>query len=365
MKMYRIPVGILLFFALLFASPWNDVLGQRSRDHRVNRFMSNLTEEQRVDVREKIDEMKSQGATRKEIHTAVAEMLEVYGVELPEKWGKGHRGGHMRFLSELTDEQREAVRDKIEEMRSQGVTREEIHTAVAEMLKGYGVELPERWGEGPPGGHMRFLSNLTEEQREAVRNKIEAMINQDATREEIHTAVAEMFEGFGIELPDDWGERHRGGHRRFLSELTDEQREAVREKIREMRNQGATREEIRATIDELLEGFGIELPDEPENTSSEKVSTQPGLEAQNYPNPFNPQTQIAYSLPEDSYVKFTVYNIQGKKVKVLVDEYQTQGAKTVIWDGCDESGEKVASGVYFYRIEAGPHSVANQMILLK
>ena len=86
---------------------------------------------------------------------------------------------------------------------------------------------------------------------------------------------------------------------------------------------------------------------------------------QNYPNPFNPQTEISYNLSEDSPVKLTVYNMLGQKVKVLVDEYQSAGAKRVTWDGHNENGESVASGIYLYRLEAGKFTETKKMSLLK
>ena len=86
---------------------------------------------------------------------------------------------------------------------------------------------------------------------------------------------------------------------------------------------------------------------------------------QNYPNPFNPQTEIAYTLPEGSYVKLEIYNLLGQKVKVLVDEYQSAGTKKVVWDGRNENGEKVSSGIYFYRLDAGNYVQTKKMSLLK
>jgi len=87
--------------------------------------------------------------------------------------------------------------------------------------------------------------------------------------------------------------------------------------------------------------------------------------SQNYPNPFNPQTSIDYALPQDTHVKLTVYNILGERVKVLVDEYQTAGYKGACWDGKDEKGEDVASGVYFYRLETEEFFKVKKMLLLK
>lgn len=86
---------------------------------------------------------------------------------------------------------------------------------------------------------------------------------------------------------------------------------------------------------------------------------------QNYPNPFNPQTEISYNLPEDSHVKLSIYNLLGQTVKILVDEFQGTGSKEVTWDGRNERGESVASGIYLYRLEAGKFTQTKKMSLLK
>jgi len=86
---------------------------------------------------------------------------------------------------------------------------------------------------------------------------------------------------------------------------------------------------------------------------------------QNHPNPFNPQTQIAYLLSEDSYVKLAIYNVLGQKVKVLVNEYQSAGTKNVIWDGRSENGERVTSGIYFYKLQAGNFVQTKKMSVVK
>jgi hypothetical protein len=86
---------------------------------------------------------------------------------------------------------------------------------------------------------------------------------------------------------------------------------------------------------------------------------------QNYPNPFNPQTKIEYALSRDADVKLTIYNILGEKIKMLVDEHQTAGYKKVYWDGRDQKGEEVASGVYFYRLETKEFSEVKKMMLVK
>ena len=86
---------------------------------------------------------------------------------------------------------------------------------------------------------------------------------------------------------------------------------------------------------------------------------------QNYPNPFNPQTTIQYSLPAAQQVKLTIYNIMGQQVITLVNEPQAAGSYKVVWDGRNQRGQVVPSGLYFYRLEAGDFKAQKRMLLLK
>jgi hypothetical protein len=74
----------------------------------------------------------------------------------------------------------------------------------------------------------------------------------------------------------------------------------------------------------------------------------------NYPDPFNPSTTIRYSLGEEGHVTLTVYNMLGQAVKTLVDQFESAGSREVIWDGSNDLGQKVASGMYLYRISVVP-----------
>jgi PKD repeat protein len=87
--------------------------------------------------------------------------------------------------------------------------------------------------------------------------------------------------------------------------------------------------------------------------------------SQNYPNPFNPDCEIRYTLPKDLEVNLSVYNVMGQKVKSLVDDYQAAGHKTIHWDGTDDNGIRVASGIYFYRIQAGDFVETKKMLMTK
>ena len=86
---------------------------------------------------------------------------------------------------------------------------------------------------------------------------------------------------------------------------------------------------------------------------------------QNYPNPFNPETTISFSLAERSQVVLTIYTAEGKFVARLVDENLSAGVRQVTWDGRDEVGDAVGSGVYFYQLTVDGKSVAKKMVLLK
>jgi hypothetical protein len=87
--------------------------------------------------------------------------------------------------------------------------------------------------------------------------------------------------------------------------------------------------------------------------------------AQNYPNPFNPSTNLEFSMKNTGHVLITIYNLLGQKVSVVADAEFPAGKHTVEWDGTDYDGQKVTSGIYLYRMEAGDFSDAKKMIVLK
>jgi hypothetical protein len=87
---------------------------------------------------------------------------------------------------------------------------------------------------------------------------------------------------------------------------------------------------------------------------------------QNYPNPFNATTQIRFDLPKSSHVKLEIFNVLGQKVKTLVDEELQAGYKQVTWDGKDQRGNLVSTGIYFYRIRAeNQFTDMRKMLLIK
>ena len=86
---------------------------------------------------------------------------------------------------------------------------------------------------------------------------------------------------------------------------------------------------------------------------------------QNYPNPFNPETRIRFQLPSTSHTRVAIFNTVGQLVRLLVDKSLTAGYHESKWDGRDQQGVRVSSGVYYYRIEAGRERSVKKMVLLK
>jgi len=86
---------------------------------------------------------------------------------------------------------------------------------------------------------------------------------------------------------------------------------------------------------------------------------------QNFPNPFNPTTTISFYLSRPGRVSLAIYDVAGRSVRRLVDENLTFGRTDVEWDGRDDNGTEVGSGVYFYRLKAGDKVITRKLTLLK
>ncbi|UCH85652.1 MAG: hypothetical protein JSW50_08200 [Candidatus Latescibacterota bacterium] len=89
------------------------------------------------------------------------------------------------------------------------------------------------------------------------------------------------------------------------------------------------------------------------------------LLGQNHPNPFNPRTTISFTLPEPGHARLSIFSPGGELVRTLVNATLPAGLKEVTWDGKDENGAEVSSGVYFYRLESGKQTLARLMVYLK
>jgi hypothetical protein len=148
------------------------------------------------------------------------------------------------------------------------------------------------------------------------------------------------------------------------------------EKKQPQENSGETdekmlsREDSRETDEKMLSRKNSRETDE-----SMMSVTKPGHEVQqipqtialrpNYPNPFNSETRIEYAIPADSRVRIVIYNSRGQQVRKLVDEAQAAGYRTVTWNGIDDGGSSVSSGIYFIQLVVDNTRFVRKMILQK
>lgn len=107
------------------------------------------------------------------------------------------------------------------------------------------------------------------------------------------------------------------------------------------------------------------ISDADDDNPSEEILPQQFQLAQNYPNPFNPTTTIKYYVASKGIVNLSVYNILGQRVKTLVDGQMDIGWQEAQWNGKDENGNSVASGIYFYKMSAGDYVDSKKMLLMK
>ena len=102
-------------------------------------------------------------------------------------------------------------------------------------------------------------------------------------------------------------------------------------------------------------------------TNSSEVKVIPGAFAlhQNFPNPFNPSTEIRFDLPEAGNINLAIYNLMGQKIRTLSSDNMTPGYHAIIWDGTNDIGSQVATGMYFYSIQSSEFQATKKMLFLK
>ena len=101
------------------------------------------------------------------------------------------------------------------------------------------------------------------------------------------------------------------------------------------------------------------------DTSVENEIITTKMELSNYPNPFNPSTMVEFSIQNDSEVELSIFNIKGQKVKQLLNEQLSAGQHSAFWNGKDDDGKSVSSGIYFYKLKTGNYEKTKRMVLLK
>ncbi len=112
--------------------------------------------------------------------------------------------------------------------------------------------------------------------------------------------------------------------------------------------------------------YAVLIFPKPSAVGEDQVETPKDFElSQSYPNPFNSQTMIKYSLSKPAQVSISIFNILGQRVRTLVKDERQNGAMSVIWNGKNDQGREVSSGIYFYQLKAGEYSQTRRMVLLK
>lgn len=129
---------------------------------------------------------------------------------------------------------------------------------------------------------------------------------------------------------------------------------------------------VRLTVGARVQGRGVQWLGEVSSFVLEKRSGEEATSIpkefrlhQNYPNPFNPETTITYDLPEAALVVLEIYNLHGQRVRTLLREHRKAGSHRALWDGRDDSGQGVASGIYAYKLKAGDFAAVKKMVFLK
>ena len=84
-----------------------------------------------------------------------------------------------------------------------------------------------------------------------------------------------------------------------------------------------------------------------------------------YPNPFNPSTQIEYIIPDEDIVGVSIYDVNGRIIKNLIDESQSAGVHSIKWDSTNDQGKFVSAGIYFFSVDFKDRSETQKVILLK
>lgn len=101
------------------------------------------------------------------------------------------------------------------------------------------------------------------------------------------------------------------------------------------------------------------------SSNNSNVSPVLTLSASNYPNPFNPETTISFTVPQNGQTSVKVYNLKGQEVRSLLNKEMTAGSSSIVWNGTDNSGDNVASGLYFVRVQNNGKAVTRKMLLSK
>ncbi|MCD4820149.1 MAG: T9SS type A sorting domain-containing protein [Candidatus Cloacimonetes bacterium] len=134
-------------------------------------------------------------------------------------------------------------------------------------------------------------------------------------------------------------------------------------------SEGDTYPVIKGIVDYSYNEFGMNprspLDFEESGFSENEIVSVKASLSSNFPNPFNPETNIAFSTVSNDNTQIVIYNMRGQLVKTLVDKTYPIGSHSEVWNGTDENGRSVSSGMYFYKMKSGRYTTTKKMILMK
>jgi len=232
-----------------------------SRRQLMDQLTADLTTEQKAEITTLMTTLHESDATPEQVQTALGEKLQSLGIVLPDTWYQSPLEFAGGFA--LTTEQRAAVASLMESLKADGKTREEVRTAMSELLTSYGVTLPDNFMAGPgPGQRGKGRGpELTTEQRTAVDALRTSLQAEGKTEAEIRTAIGELMTSYGITAPNrpqgpNTPPNGIGGGPR----LTEVQRTEIQSIRETMQAAGNTPAEIRAAVEAKFTEYGVTMP---------------------------------------------------------------------------------------------------------
>ena len=207
---------------------------------------------------------------------------------------------------------------------------------------------------------ITYLSSLDVDEESKLYLTIEKVKAKSLIKDEDYLAAIDILEDIIIncDLPDEVVAAMIDEGYCYL-ELADEEERSI---LPNCTVRTSTLDEYQVTVNELQTQFSF-CPDK--DNYNNVPNTGDILSVTNYPNPFNPTTTISFGLHEDNIVNVVIYNIKGEKVKILVNSEFEAGYHNLVWNGLDDNGKTVSSGIYFYKLSTDKDSVTRKMLLLK
>ncbi len=334
---------LILMISLMFTSI---SFSQKSKAHRFEgKFLnqiSELTDQQRNDLRTIIKREFDNGVSRTEIREKVFTTLKEWGIKVPERmknftFGKMQRRFDNSF-DKLTKVQRAELRKKMTQLWDSGSTRNEMHEAAKTLFDKWGYELPDfrknnRFMFNQFRKRARFSDKLTVDQRKELRAASKSLWESGATTKEIRNQTKIKLEKWGIKTPKagkfakKFGRRHSkfaNCAKRFSNKLTEEQRAELRETVAEKRKSGADRKEIREAINEKFKDWGIETPSK---MKSQKYFNQFKRFGRNMDKLSNDQRKEVRTMASDMRKNNASFEEIRKAVKSKIDSFEVNSAQ--------------------------------------